>query len=452
MKRLFQQNNGKGERLLDKIHQLKATPLFRMGDDKESDPSAISWEDEKEGLEKFCLFIKKELYPLLEPPFKIGQNAAYEGDSILDVLMYMAVYDVTSENGSKGFKSEYKEGPSGRTIRRRLENLELLDVKAAFFKANNKILSFFRNKRKYKKVFFLFKKGKGSLVVLISIDKTDNPCYGKQRKYACGMQRKKGTNYGYRYASVVVSVAGINVTLFTMPMTEFTTNPEMLEKLITEARKYVDIKTLLIDREFSNSPCIEKLEELHITYVTPVIEHQTAFLQSLRPPCKATMPLGSIEVPIVAIRDPDDPENILYYATNLDVPVRSLERVIKIYRKRWIIENNFKAQKLEFLAKTYSVNITIRYFLWILATLLHNAWILCNFCATTAAKVKLCDRERPLITAFEYMIKMKITFLSPLFSNNSPEEGLPMLMALAKEHLLKNPSDKEVLLQYIMDI
>lgn len=71
MKRLFQQSNGEGERLLDKvIHQLKATPLFQMGDDKESDPSAISWEDEKEGLEKFCLFIKKELYPLLEPPFK----------------------------------------------------------------------------------------------------------------------------------------------------------------------------------------------------------------------------------------------------------------------------------------------------------------------------------------------------------------------------------------------
>lgn len=237
--------------------------------------------------------------------------------------MYMAVYDVTSENGSKGFKSEYKEGPSGRTIRRRLENLEFLDVKAAFFKANNKILSFFRNKRKYKKIFFLFKKRKGSLVVLISIDKTDTPCYGKQRKYACGMQRKKGTNYGYRYASVVVSVAGINVTLFTMPMTEFTTNPEMLEKLITEARKYVDIKTLLIDKEFSNSPCIQKLEELNVTYVTPVVEHQTAFLQSLRPPCKARMPLGSMEVPIVAIRDPDDPENILYYATNLDLPVRS---------------------------------------------------------------------------------------------------------------------------------
>jgi hypothetical protein len=164
------------------------------------------------------------------------------------------------------------------------------------------------------------------------------------------------------------------------------------------------------------------------------------------------MPLGSIEVPIIAMRDPDDPKNILYYATNLDLPVKSLERVIKIYRKRWIIENNFKAQKLAFLAKTYSVNIAIRYFLWILATLLHNAWILCNFCATKAAKVNLYNRERPPITAFEYMINMKITFLSPLFSNNKPEKGLPMLMALAKEHLLKNPSDKEVLLQYIIDI
>jgi hypothetical protein len=73
--------------------------------------------------------------------------------------------------------------------------------------------------------------------VLISVDKTDNPCHGKRRKYACGMQRKKGTNYGYRYASVAVSIAGINVTLCTMPMTEFSTNPEMLSKINNRGKK-----------------------------------------------------------------------------------------------------------------------------------------------------------------------------------------------------------------------
>jgi hypothetical protein len=72
----------------------------------------------------------------------------------------MATYTVTSENGSKGFKREYKEGPSPRTIQRRLENLEFSEVEKAFFKANEKILSFFREKRRFKKIFYLLKKGK----------------------------------------------------------------------------------------------------------------------------------------------------------------------------------------------------------------------------------------------------------------------------------------------------
>jgi hypothetical protein len=131
-----------------------------MGDITEFDPLDISWENKEKGLKEYCLFIKKEIYPILEPLFKVGHNASYKGDTILDILMYMATYNVTSENGAKGFKSEYKEGPSPRTIRRRLENLEFSDVEEAFFKANEKILSFFRKKRRFKKIFYLLKRGK----------------------------------------------------------------------------------------------------------------------------------------------------------------------------------------------------------------------------------------------------------------------------------------------------
>lgn len=454
MGELFGQTHGKIERLLDKvINQSKVLPLFWRGEiNEESDPSTISWADAEDALREFCLFTKNELYPVLGPLFKVGKYAAYKEASILDVLMYMVVHCVASKNGAKGFRREYGKGPSDRTIRRRLGNLEFSEVESALLKANKRILSYFRKKRKYNRILSLFKKRKKPrLVVLISVDITYEPCYGKRRKYACGMKRKKGTNWGYKYASIIVSIAGVNITLYTMPLTQFTTNPKMLEKLIKEARKYVEIKTLLVDREFSNSPCIQKLEELNVKYLTPVVEHQTEFLQSLRPPCKARMPLGSIEVSIIAVRDPSDPEEVLYYVTNLKINLESLEKVIKIYRKRWIIENAFKSQKLDFLAKTYSVNPTIRYFLWTLATLLYNAWVLCNFCASTDAGVKLCKRKRPVVTAFEFGIEMKITFLSSLFSKDDPEEILCVAIALVKQYLLKNLPQEEIIPQYMMN-
>ncbi|MGC1119738.1 MAG: transposase [Candidatus Methanofastidiosia archaeon] len=104
--------------------------------------------------------------------------------------------------------------------------------------------------------------------------------------------------------------------------------------------------------------------------ILPVIKHNKKFLQSLRPPCRKEMPMGPekkrIYFTVVAVRSPEDPRTILYYATNMDIPEKSLEDIIDIYKKRWTIENAFKSQKLAFLAKTYSVNFAIRFFFWVL--------------------------------------------------------------------------------------
>ncbi len=171
--------------------------------------------------------------------------------------------------------------------------------------------------------------------------------YGKRRKFTCGMERNKGTNYGYKYASCVISVAGIRFTIHTVPMTEFTRAVEVIEELIRAARKYVTIRVVLLERGFFTSSCIKKLEELGVDYLMPVVKHQKKFLKSLRPPCKREMPMGSknrrVSPIIIAVKDPDDPTETLYYATNMHIPPDSLEEVIDLYRKRWTIENAFKS-------------------------------------------------------------------------------------------------------------
>lgn len=457
IRKLSQQSQRQKESLLGRvIKRLKITSTLRKGTDvnKGFDPFTISWEDESKALDEFSLFIKKELYPVLGPLFKVGELAAYKDDTILDVLMYMASNRVASENGVHAFREEYNRGgPSARTIRYRLEKLELLEVEYAFLRANRIILSFFTNQKKNRRIlsFFKNKKKKVKAPVVISLDKSYVPCYGERREGACGKKRERGTNYGYGYASCVVSVAGIRVILHTVALTKFTSNEDILEELITEARKYVEIEVVLLDREFSNSPCITKLEELTVKYLTPVVEHRREFLQSLRPPCKAVMPLGSMHVPVVAVKDPDHPEKTLYYVTNMDIPLDQLDKVIGMYRKRWTIENAFKSQKLVFLAKTYSVNFAIRFFFWMLATLLYNAWILCNFCAYTDLEKEPAQQKRPLITAFRFGNKMKTAFLSPLFSDGGPEELLLLAVAVVGQYFLKNFPSERVIPPYMMN-
>lgn len=100
MKELFHKGQGQAEALVGTVvHQLKATRFFHMGDVTGSDPFSISWEDEDDAVDTFCLFIKKEIYPILGPLFKIGKFASFKVEDILDVLIYMAIHGVTSENG-----------------------------------------------------------------------------------------------------------------------------------------------------------------------------------------------------------------------------------------------------------------------------------------------------------------------------------------------------------------
>ena len=176
------------------------------------------------------------------------------------------------------------------------------------------------------------------------------------------MKRNKGTNYGYKYGSCVVSAPGVRVILHTVAMTEFDNNEDMIEELITVAEEYIDIETLLEDREFFSEQSINNLESLNVDFLMPVKKHRKKLLKSLRPPCKTEIPLGSRQVPVIAVESPKNPKKTLYYCTSMEISDKELDKVIGLYKKRWTIENAFKAHKIVFLAKTYSVTFAIRYF------------------------------------------------------------------------------------------
>ena len=402
------------------------------------------WQDRNKAVRKFCRVVKKELYFDLGLLFKVGLFASYKEETLLDVLIYTITNRVTSENGVRAFGVENKkEHPSPRLIRHRLEKLDYYEVMNAFQKINRNLLNFVKKMRKFE------------VPVLLSIDITHKHFYGKRRKYACGMERDRGTNYGYKYASCVISAAGIRFTIHTVAMTEFTSNPDVLEELIKEARKYVKIKAVLVDREFSNSPCIKKLEELNVKYLTPVIKHQKKFLHSLRPPCKAVMPLGpkndQVFPTVIAVKDPDNPKETLYYATNMEIPLEQIEEIIEIYRKRWTVENAFKSQKLEFLGITYSIDFAIRFFFWVLATLLYNVWVLCNLMACMDLGLDPAEQERPLVTAFLFGIHMKIVFVSPLFDSDELEEHFESVISQVRQYILLDASGESAAPVYLQN-
>ena len=372
---------------------------------KDFDPFALDWVDRRKATRAFSSAVKNKMYPLLGNLFPTADYAEFKSDSLLDVLFHNAMTNDTSENGTLCFGEQNKKNhPSPRTVRYRLERLDMDALSRVLQEGTRTMVSVLKKQR--------------LLVhpVVVSIDITHIPFYGKHKKFTCGTKGLRGTNYGYAYASVVVSTGGIRLTLHTVYMNQFTRNIQILKELIHEARKYVDIKTILVDRGFFSMKCIETLQELRVNFLMPVVKHQKSFLQSLYPPCAAPMHMKSqnkeVSFTCIAVRDRDDPKTILYYATNMTIKEECLEEVIDVYKRRWSVENAFKSQKLSFLGKTYAVGYVIRFFYWMLATLLYNMWVLWNTVLFTGCNLKPALQIRPMITARLFGTVLRNTFVS----------------------------------------
>jgi putative transposase len=372
---------------------------------KDFDPFALEWSDRRKATRTFSSAVKNKMYPLLGNLFPTADYSKFKSDSLLDVLFHNAMTNDTSENGTLCFDEQHKKNhPSPRTIRYRLERLDMDALSHVLQEGICTTVSVLKQQR--------------LLVhpVVVSIDITHVPFYGRHKKFTCGTHGLKGTNYGYAYASVVVSTGGIRLTLHTIYMNQFTRKRQILKELIQEARKYVNIKTVLVDRGFFSVECIETLQKLQVNFLMPVVKYQKSFLQSLYPPCAAPMHMKSrnkeVSFTCIAVRDRDDPKTILYYATNMNIKEECLEEVIYLYKKRWSVENAFKSQKLSFLGKTYAVDYVIRFFFWMLATLLYNMWVLCNVTAFTGCNLKPALQIRPMITARLFGTVLRNTFVS----------------------------------------
>ena len=372
---------------------------------KDFDPFALDWVDRKKATRAFSSAVKNKMYPSLAHLFPMADYAEFKPDSLLDVLFHNAMTNDTSENGTLCFDEKHgEEHPSPRTVRYRLERLEMDALSGVLQEGTRTIVSILKRQRLLMHP------------VVVSIDITHIPFYGKHRKFTCGTKGLRGTKYGYAYASVVVSTGGIRLTLHTVYMNQFIRNSQILKELIREARKYVDIKTVLVDRGFFSVKCIETLQELRVNFVMPVVKHQKSFLQSLYPPCAAPMHMKSQNKEVfftcICVRDQEDPQTILYYATNMHIKEEWLEEMVDLYKRRWSVENAFKSQKLSFLGKTYAVDYVIRFFFWMLATLLYNMWVLCNVTAFTECNLKPALQIRPLITARFFGTVLRNTFVS----------------------------------------
>ena len=314
---------------------------------------------------------------------KMAKNCEYKKEDIVNVVLFSIADDVSIEYGSERMREKGIKAPSGDDIFYHLGRLEAKDVLSAFYRVNSEILRKEKRRR-----------------APCAIDIHKIPYYGKHKdKHVVGMEKARGTNYGYAYASID-RVDDKTVTLSAIPLNQLTTKREIITQLIKEARKHVSIARAFLDRGFFNIESIKTLIDPGVPFIIPAMKNkkisraiEEAHLKGRHIPCTDskvfitdyTMGKGenSVTVKLVVVLEFKGKEwKEFAYVTNMDVDPGSALLLAESYRSRWMIETGYRVKE-EVRGKTCTRSYAVRLLLQLISVLLYNLWRLCNACIET---------------------------------------------------------------------
>ena len=312
--------------------------------------------------------------------FIIGKNASYNAIDIMKIVVYSSIRKLSVEGSSEELLTLSKgKYCSPDVVQRRIHQKTSVEIVKAFNQATRQVCSILRRMR------YLFRRG------TVAIDYTDKPYYGDSNDPGVIKTRhQRGTNYCFRYITLSVVIGDAKITLNTLPVNPLSDKTKLVDRLLTEAKRmHIRINLVLLDRSFFTQEIVKIMDKHRLRFLFPVIKnklvkkmiadaHKSKSNVNNYKFTKGKKPTASFT--IFFILDPDSHERQIWkryhaYGTNLPVDNNNRHIFAEIYRKRWNIETSFRVEKQEFLAQTSSKSYRFRLFLFLVAIILYNLWI-----------------------------------------------------------------------------
>ena len=164
----------------------------------------------------------------------------------------------------------------------------------------------------------------------------------------------------------------------------------LVDRLLTKAQEFVDIDTVLFDREFYGHAVFNTVDEQDVTYITPKKEYKQdiPYLENLESDPEANVAVEhgvessdgerSHELNIIYVPSRNEDGEYAMFATNQRVETDEVDSVVNKYRRRWDIEIEYKAIK-DFMPRTSSMDYCVRFVNFVFATLIYNLWRLTDY-------------------------------------------------------------------------
>jgi hypothetical protein len=300
----------------------------------------------------------------------------YEEKQYFELITFLSLWNAAGGNGSK-IMNIIDEVPSGAALMQQLQKLKTKEVEEQF----NTIFD--------KQFFNLIKKKRRKAIVIIDVHEQET--YSKDKKtskHIRGGKHKNGTNYFFKFATIQIVVKDLVLTLAVKFYPRKKGLVQIVNQLVKIAKKYVRIKTLLLDRGFRDTKILNDLEFLQIPMLMPCIKDKKTrreFEKAKRnfhvvKYCWRNSKGEFADFKLMVMKLNNGKE-IGFYTTLRFVLFRTIKYYLDLYAKRWNIETGYRLQNL-FLPKTTCIKGVVRYFYFCYAVAMHNLWL----CAKNSVK------------------------------------------------------------------
>jgi len=325
-------------------------------------------------LRTLLISAKNELNSMLS--LNRTKKVKYEEKQYFELVTFLSLWNAAGKNGSR-VMNIIDDIPSGAALMQQLQKLAINEVEEQF----NTIFD--------KQFFNLIKKKRRKAIVIIDVHEQET--YSKDRKtskHIRGGKHKNGTNYFFKFSTIQIVVKELVLTLAVKFYPRKKSLVQIVNELVKIAKKYVKIKTLLLDRGFRDTKILNDLEFLQIPMLMPCIKDKKTRKEFEKAKSKFHVVKycwrndeGEYADFKLMVMKLDNGKEIGFYTTLRFVLFRTMKYYLDLYAKRWNIETGYRLQNL-FLPKTTCVKGVVRYFYFCYAVAMHNLWL----CAKNSVK------------------------------------------------------------------
>jgi len=245
-------------------------------------------------------------------------------------------------------------------------------------------------------------------------------------------QNKEKSERGYKFATLTIIAEDTPIVLGIEPVRDYswwerrdreevetTSRAEIVERLLEQAERHVEIHKLFCDREFDGHKIRDVIDRKGIQYILGKPTRSGADRDNIEEIIEDPVYDSRVEHVWDWVNDRKHKVSIIYlpgkeysqFTVNGWVDPNRAQALTDQYRRRWQIENQYKSIKTNFLPSTATKDYRIRFLYFVIGVIMYNVWRLANFLLRDMMDQEL--RDDPPLPAGEIVEMVAFCLFDP---------------------------------------